>query len=267
MDPIILLVMIFSGILAGFLAGLMGIGGGIVTVPILYYVLGFYGVQDAIIMHMTVGTSLAIIVPTSLVSSWSHHKKDAVDLALVKGWAVFIGIGAIYGVWLATFLDGESLKIFFAVMALLLGFKLLLGREKGGAKVGFPNGIIGKGVAALIGGLSSLMGIGGATFSVPVLTFYGFSIHKAVGTASLLGLLISLPAVIGYAYNGMAQENLPPFSFGYISLAAFLIMAPFSGLMAPIGVRVAHMLPKRRVSVFFGAFLIITSLRMTGVLS
>ena len=125
-------------------------------------------------MHMTVGTSLAIIIPTSLFSSWAHHKKLTVNLGLIRGWGLFVAIGAIYGAWLATFLNSDELKSFFAVMALLMGIKLILGKERTGGEKKSINGILGKGIATLIGGLSSVMGIGGATFSVPIMTFYGF---------------------------------------------------------------------------------------------
>lgn len=258
----IVIAMLASGLMAGFLAGLLGIGGGIVTVPILYTAFGIVGAPADAQMHLTVATSLAIIVPTAVFSSVSHAARDAVSVEMLKSWGPAIALGAIAGAWAATILDTEMLVGFFAVMAFLMGLKLFLPLDDKVIGEAPPKGISGSAIGGLIGLFSSLMGIGGATFSVPVMTLCGMTMHRAVGTAAALGLVIALPATLGYVIGGYGHPGLPPWSLGYVNFAGLLIVAPAAMAMAPVGVAVAHKLPHRRLSLLFGAFLFIAAGRM-----
>lgn len=258
----IILAMLASGLLAGFLAGLLGIGGGIVTVPILFTAFGIVGAPAESQMHLTVATSLAIIVPTAIFSARSHAARDAVSRGLLKSWGPWIALGAIAGAWAATMLDTGALLGIFAAMAFLMGVKLFLPLDDKVIGKEPPRGLPGAVIGGFIGLFSSLMGIGGATFSVPVMTLCGFSMHRAVGTASLIGLVIALPATLGYVIGGYGHPGLPPWSLGYVNLAGLLIMAPASMAMAPVGAAAAHRLPHRRLSLLFGLFLFIAAGRM-----
>ncbi|MEE8371144.1 MAG: sulfite exporter TauE/SafE family protein, partial [Sphingomonadales bacterium] len=255
----IILALAVSGLLAGFLAGLMGIGGGIVTVPILYFALGIIGAPAEAQMHITVATSLAVIVPTAIFSSRAHAKRDALDWALIKSWGPTLGLGAVIGTFTAAQVSSAGLVGFFAVMAAVMGLKLILPLENKVLAAAPPLGIAGKALSALVGGFSSLMGIGGATFSVPLMTLFSMPIHRAVGTASLLGLIIALPAVLGYIWAGWGAVAGPGWTLGYVNLAGFIIIAPLSSMMAPLGAAAAHAISRRLLSVVFGIFLLIAA--------
>ncbi len=265
------LILIMAGALAGFLAGLMGIGGGIVSVPIMYWALGAMGdlgVDDALRMHTAVATSLLVIIPTSIRSARAHYLKGGVEVPTAKTWAAFIIIGALVGALIANDLDKQQLVTFFGVMLFLMALRLLLLAFKGQQQEGVERSVTGpfsKFVALFIGVASSLMGIGGASFAVPYLTLMGRPIQRAVGTASFFGLLIALPAVIGFAWlsvfaEGRALSN--PWQVGYFNGLLFLFVAPLSILCAPYGVKMAHKISPKALSGVFGVFLMITSLRM-----
>jgi uncharacterized membrane protein YfcA len=262
----IILTLVATGAVAGFLAGLMGIGGGIVTVPIMYWAMGQVGVPASIAMHMAVATSLLIIVPTAILSARSHHKKQSVDLDVAKNWGMGIVVGAIAGPFLAADLNVDNMVIIFGVGLLLMGLKLFFVPESVVIWKAPLMGLGGRMLGALIGLISSIMGIGGASFSVPALTFMSTPIHRAVGTASLMGLMISVPAVIGFFLTSYELPNGPfggePFTFGYFHLLAFIIIGPASVLMAPFGAHISHKVPKRALSLIFGGYLLFTSLRM-----
>lgn len=254
--------MLLTGAVGGILAGLLGVGGGIVIVPVLDTALGIIGVDAAIRMHVAVATSLATIVPTSISSSRAHHAKGAVDLALIKFWGPFIFVGAIAGVWLASQVDGVVLSMIFGFVALTVAVKMMLPLENYHICKDIPRNIIGPLPPLAIGGLSSMMGIGGGTLSVPVLTLMNQAIHRAVGTAALFGLLISAPAAVAYMVSGFGDTRLPPGSLGYVNLLGFALISPVTVLAAPFGARLAHRLSKRHLSLLFGAFLLVVSLRM-----
>ncbi len=251
-----------SGLVAGFLAGLMGIGGGIVTVPILYFAFGLMDVPEEVRMHLTVATSLAAIVPTAIFSSRAHARRAALDLALVRSWGPAIGLGAIIGAITASYISTAGLVIFFAVMAFLMGLKMILPLEDKVAAAGPPAGLVGQGLAGGLGFVSSLMGIGGATFSVPTMTLCNFPIHRAVGTAALLGLFISLPAALSYIWAGWGEVSGPGWTLGYVNLVGVIIIAPLSSAMAPFGAAAAHRMSPRLLSAVFGIFLILAGWRM-----
>ncbi len=254
--------MLLTGVVGGILAGLLGVGGGIVIVPVLDTTLGFLDVDPSIRMHVAVATSLATIVPTSISSSRAHHAKGAVDLVLIRYWGPVIFLGSIFGTAMATQVDGVVLSIIFGSVALLVAIKMLLPLEDVHLWKQVPRGVTGPVAPLAIGSLSSMMGIGGGTLSVPVLTLMNQAIHRAVGTAALFGLLISLPGAVGYMLAGWGDARLPPGSLGYVNVIGFLLISPATVFAAPLGVKIAHSLSKRQLSIAFGTFLLIVAVRM-----
>jgi len=254
--------MLATGCLAGVLAGLFGIGGGIVIVPVLEAALGFLGVDPAIRMHVAVATSLATIVPTSISSAKAHHQRHSVDVGIVRRWAVYVLIGALLGAWIASMVHSRVLALVFATLALLVAAKMVFLPETRNLTDGVPGGPLVPVIPTAIGCFSSMMGIGGGTFSVMTLTLFNEPIHRAVGTAALFGLIISVPATIGYVLTGWGDPRLPAGSLGYVSLVGFAVIAPATVLTAPIGARIAHGLTQRRLSMLFGTFLLLVSLRL-----
>jgi uncharacterized membrane protein YfcA len=254
--------MLLTGCVAGVLAGLFGIGGGIVIVPVLEAALGFAGVDPAIRMHIAVATSLATIIPTSISSARAHHARDSVDIPLVRRWAVFVLAGAVAGAWLASQLHSRTLALVFAALALLVALKMLLLPGTRNVTAEVPRGVLVPAIPIAIGGASSMMGIGGGTFSVMALTLFGMPIHRAVGTASLFGLVISLPATLAYVANGWGDPRLPPWSLGFVNLLGFLLIAPATWLTAPLGARIAHAFTPRTLSIAFGLFLAVVAVRL-----
>lgn len=258
----ILLVLAVAGAVAGFLAGLLGIGGGIVMVPALYLAFGALGAPEVWHMHLTIATSLGIVIPTTFFSARAHKKKGAIIGQIVKAWSPFLILGSVFGAGLAIHLKSAELVMFFAAIAGLMGIKLILPLEKKVLSDHPPKKPFSILLATFIGAASSLMGIGGATLSVPTMTLFSVPIHKAVGTAALLGLIIAIPATIGYVWQGWGVEGLPRYSLGFVNLAAVAVVAPVSSLMAPVGAHLAHKLPKRALSVVFGLFLIAAAIHM-----
>lgn len=253
--------LVAAGLLAGFLAGLLGIGGGGVLVPVLYEIFRVVDVDPSIHMHLVLGTTLAIIAPTALKSFASHRARGAVDVDLLKRVAPWVVGGVVAGVLIAKVSSGATLKWVWAVAAGLVALKMALGREDWRLGDHLPPRPWPELGAAAIGTLSTLMSIGGATFTVPLLTLYGFAILPAVATASGVGPLIALPGVIGYAWAGWNAENLPPLSLGYVNLIGLAVVAPISVLAAPYGVRLAHNIPRRKLELAFAAFLACVSAR------
>jgi len=254
--------MLVTGSVAGVLAGLFGIGGGIVIVPVLEAALGLVGVDPAIRMHVAVGTSLATIIPTSISSARAHHKRRSVDVEVVKRWGVFVLVGALLGAWIASQVHSRVLAMVFATLALLVALKMVLVPESRNLTDEIPRGPAVAVIPVAIGCFSSMMGIGGGTFSVMTLTLFNEPIHRAVGTAALFGLVISLPATLGFMLSGWGDVRVPPASLGYVSLLGFACIAPATVLAAPLGARIAHAFSEKRLSVLFGAFLVIASIRL-----
>ncbi|MGH7027093.1 sulfite exporter TauE/SafE family protein [Brevundimonas sp.] len=254
--------MALTGAVGGVLAGLLGVGGGIVIVPVLDLVLASMGIDSSVRMHVAVATSLATIIPTAISSSRAHHAKGAVDMAQLKRWSVAIFLGAIAGVLIASRVTGDVLSAVFGVIALLVAIKMLLPLEGKHIAEAIPGGPGGQVLPFAIGGFSSMMGIGGGTLSVPTMTLFNFPIHRAVGTAALFGLLISVPATIAFVITGWNVPDLPPGSLGYVNLIGLAIIAPVSFFAAPWGARLAHALSKRHLSILFGLFLAVVSARM-----
>lgn len=254
--------MLLTGVAGGVMAGLFGIGGGIVIVPALDFALAFFDTDPAIRMHVAVATSLATIIPTSVSSARAHHSRGAVDLSLVRRWAPFVLSGALAGAWLAARVHSDVLAAIFAVMALLIGIKLLLPLDGKVVAQDVPRGVAISAVPFAIGGISSMMGIGGGTLSVAALTLMNQPIHRAVGTAALFGLVISLPGTLGFIALGFGDSRLPPGSLGFVNMVGFAFIAPATWLAAPWGAALAHRLSQRQLRIAFGAFLFVVSLRM-----
>jgi uncharacterized membrane protein YfcA len=253
--------LILAGLVAGFLAGLLGIGGGGVLVPVLYEVFRILDVDPAIRMHMVLGTTLAIIAPTSLKSFAGHRAKGSVDLELLKRVAPWVVLGVVVGILTAKASSGTLLKWVWVIAAGFVSLKMALGREDWRLADQLPPRPWPEIGAGVIGFISTLMSIGGATFVVPLLTLYGYPILRAVATASGIGPLIALPGVIGFAWAGWDAPGLPPFSIGFVSLIAMVVVAPLSVYAAPYGVRVAHNIPRRTLELAFAAFLASVSIR------
>lgn len=254
--------MLLTGAVGGVLAGLLGIGGGIVIVPVMEAALAFLGVDAAIRMHVAVATSLATIIPTSISSARAHHRRGAVDTALVRRWAAFVLVGALAGSILATHLHSRVLSAIFAVVATVIAIKLILPLDGRTLAGDVPRGWAVNSIPASIGIISSMMGIGGGTLSVATLTLFNQPIHRAVGTAALFGLLISIPGTLGFIVGGLGDPRVPPGSLGYVSLIGFALIAPATYLAAPVGAAIAHNLSQRQLSLAFGAFLLVVSVRM-----
>jgi uncharacterized membrane protein YfcA len=256
------LAMLLTGVVGGILAGLLGVGGGIVIVPMLEFAMGIIGVDPSIRMHIAVATSLATIIPTSIASSRAHFKRHAVDIALARNWAGWIFIGALLGTWVASRVHSTVLSAIFAGVALLVALKMILPLDNKTLSDKVPANPAMVTAPTLIGFISTMMGIGGGSLSVPTLTLFGEPIHRAVGTAALFGLLIAIPGTAGFMITGYGNPLLPPGSIGYVNLIGFVLIAPTTVLAAPLGARLAHAMKRRHLTLFFGAFLLIVAIRM-----
>jgi uncharacterized membrane protein YfcA len=257
------LLLVAVGALSGFMAGLFGIGGGAVLVPVFYECFRLVGVPLEVRMPLCIGTSLAIIIPTSIASFRAHYKRGAVDMAILKLWWVAILLGVVVGSLTARVAPERLFKIVFVCVAWSAAVRLILSRDnwKFGDEV--PTGFLMRVCGFFIGLLSTLMGVGGGLYANLLMTFYGRPIHQAVATSSALAVLISIPGAIGYVYAGWpAAARFPdvaalqmPFALGYVSLIGTLVVMPTTLLTAPLGVRVAHALTKRQLELAFGCYL------------
>lgn len=258
--------MALAGGCAGLIAGLLGVGGGIVIVPVLFEVLPLLGVGDETRMKIAVATSLAVIVPTSIMSARTHLKKGAVDGALLRSLGPAIVLGVLAGSLFATVVSGEALTGVFAAIALLVALDMLLRPEGFTLAPAVPGGPARHGIGAGIGGFSVVMGIGGGTLSVPTFTLFGVPIHRAVATASVIGLLISVPGVLAFIASGLGKTALAQGYLGYVNLIGAAILAPCASFTAPYGARLAHRLSPRVLRLAFGLFLLATSVRLFSAL-
>ncbi|ABS62673.1 protein of unknown function DUF81 [Parvibaculum lavamentivorans DS-1] len=251
-----------TGIIAGVLAGLLGVGGGIVIVPVLYQVFTLLGIDEAVRMHLAVGTSLGTIILTSIRSVRAHAKKGAVDWDMLKNWALPILVGVGCGTLIAAYVSGDVLTAVFATIALVVAANLAFGKESWRLGTELPGKPAQYSVAGVIGVLSALMGIGGGTFAVSFMTLYGKNPREAVATSSGLGVLIAVPAVVGFVWAGWNDPLLPPFSLGYVNLIGMALIAPLSVLAAPWGAALAHAISPKALIRAFAFFLALTSLQM-----
>jgi len=258
----LVIAMLLTGAVGGVLAGLLGIGGGIVIVPVLEAALAFVGVDEGIRMHIAVATSLATIIPTSISSARAHYRKESIDFELIRYWSPWIVVGAIIGIVIAANVEGGVLAAVFAVVAMSVAVKMALPLDDKSLAADVPRGVIGPTIPIGIGSISTLMGIGGGTLSVTAMTLSNKPIHLAVGTAALFGLVIALPSTLGYILSGWGHPDLPFGSLGYVNLVGFALISPTTVLFAPLGAKIAHALSRRRLSLLFGLFLFVVAIRM-----
>ncbi len=256
--------LIGAGVFAGLIAGLFGVGGGVVIVPALYTVFGMLGVDDAVRMKMAVATSLATIIVTSSRSVWSHYKRGAVDVRVLKSWGLWMMAGAFIGAFTASATPGPVLAAVFGVFLLLISLQMGFGQPEWRLRDTLPGGAVGGGIAALIGLLSSMVGIGGGVFGIIIMTLCGKPIHRAVGTAAGFGATIGLPAALGFMIAGWGVPGRPALSLGYVNLIGFVFIASLTVLMAPVGVRLAHALPVKQLRILMAVLLFVTGLLMLG---
>jgi len=259
---ILAVAMLGCGVIAGVLAGLLGVGGGIVIVPVLEWVFELLGVPADIRMHLAVGTSLAVIIPTSISSARAHYMRDAVDIDIARRWSAFIVLGTVIGIIIASRVEGTVLTGVFGVVALIVAIKMMLPFEDRTLTAEVPRSAPIAIIPTTIGAISTMMGIGGGSLTVVTLTLMSEPIHRAVGTSALFGLVISVPGAIGFVYAGWGNEMLPFGSFGFVNLIGFLLIAPTTVLAAPFGARIAHALSRRVLGSLFGLFLLLVSVRM-----
>ena len=255
------LALVAAGVVSGLLAGIFGIGGGAILVPVFYQIFGYLDVAEAVRMHLSVGTSLAIIVPTSLRSFQSHRLRGAVDVDLLKGWITAVPLGAILASVIAAAASSEELRLIFAGIAVLVAVRMLFNRPSWRIGSDLPGNPWTWLVGVVIGILSGLMGIGGGVLNNTFMSLYGRPMHQAVATSAGVGVLISLPGLVGYVWAGWGEPGLPPFSTGFINWIAAGLIIPMTLIMAPIGVRIAHAMSKRQLEIGFGVFLMIVAAR------
>ena len=256
------LALLATGVFAGILAGLLGVGGGIVIVPVLFFLFQSFGVSPESAMVVATATSLATIVPTSISSIRSHHQKGNVDFDLLKRWSVFILIGVLVGSWLVTRVDGSWLTALFGVIATLSALNMLFRTGKSALFQQLPGKAGQTVMGTSIGFFSSMVGIGGGTISVPLLTLYNYPAHKAVGTAAAIGLIISLPGALTMLVLGSTPSDAPAGTFGLVNLIGFICIVPLTVLFAPVGASLAAKLDAAKLKKVFAIVLLITGVRM-----
>jgi uncharacterized membrane protein YfcA len=259
--PLVLGIMA-TGAVAGILSGLLGVGGGIVIVPVLFWVFGWLGFPPGLGMQVTVATSLVTVAFTAVSSAWAHHARGSVDIGIFRLWAPFMAMGALIGGVLAGIVSGQALLVIFGTIALLVAYNLanprarILAKELPRARVAQPA------MASAVGMVSAMMGIGSGTLGVPLMTAFSVPVHRAVGTAAALGLVVGVPAAIAMVVVGIGVEGRPPFSVGYVNLVAVGLILPLSVGLAPVGARIAHSMEPVWIKRAFAVFLTLTSVRM-----
>ena len=258
----IVTVMAASAVVVGFMAGFFGIGGGLIMVPILFYMFSFVGVEQAIIMHLAIGTSFSIIIPTSIISTMTHMKFKAVDLSVVKTFGAFVAIGVVLGTIFAVSLKTSSLVLFFSIMTMLFSLYFLTIKEKINPTPRKINLIYRVVCGFLSGFLSAPMGIAGGVINTPVLKMFGYPIKVAIGCSAAVGFVIALIGAIGFAVSGSYLNINAPLSLGFVNIPTFLIFVPITMFMAKIGAKSVHKFDKRLIGKMFGIYLFIISCKL-----
>lgn len=253
--------LIAAGAAIGFLAGLFGVGGGAISVPVFFEIFGTLGYAPEVAMPVAVGTSLAVIVPTSISSALGHHKRGTLDLEILRLWALPVLLGVATGSVIASFAAPAVFQLAFACVASLIALKFLTGGVGWKLRDRLPGPLVMSAGGAGIGLISSIMGIGGGALSTMFLTIFGAPIHRAIATSAGVGALISIPGTVGYVLAGLGREGLPPASLGFVSLAAFAVCIPTSLMTTRMGVALAHKLSRRALERAFGAFLVLVAAR------
>ncbi len=258
----LLTVLAIAAAVAGFMAGLLGVGGGIIMVPALYYAFTVLNFDIVTRMHLAVGTSLAIIIPTSIISTLTHREHDAVDFKMVKSFGIFILIGVFFGTFLAVNLKTPALVLFFSIFAFMVGLFFIFLREKLVDNPKQISNLIKNISGILIGFISIPLGIGGGSLMVPFMRTFGYDIRKSIGTAAAVGFLIAVTGTITMITSGKIIDNVnTPFSLGYINLLGFIVFVPVTMIMARLGAKAVYKIDKKILSKIFGTFLILVSIR------
>ncbi len=253
--------LVAGGLLTGVLSGLFGVGGGGILVPVMYEVFGAAGVPEDVTLHLAVGTSFAIIIPTSFRAANSHYQRDAIDMPVLRLLTPGAIIGVVLGAIAAKFADDTAMKAVWVVSATIMSATLLLKREDWRIRGEIGRPAVAYPVGVGVGFLATLMGVGGGAQIAALMTLLGRSIHRAVGTAAGFSCVVAVPALVGFIWAGWGVAGLPPGSVGYVSLISAAAMMPASVLTAPIGVRLAHGLPRRKLEIAFALFLLAVALR------
>ena len=255
-------VMAASAVVVGFMAGLFGIGGGLIMVPVLFYVFSFVGIERTIVMHLAVGTSFSIIIPNSIISTITHMKFKAVDFSIVKTFGAFVVIGVVLGTIFAVSLKTSNLILFFSIMTMFFAIYFLMEKEKintGPKEINLIYRVI---CGFLSGFLSAPMGIGGGVFNTPIFKMFGYPINIAIGSSAAIGFLIAVIGAIGFAVSGSYFNINVPLSLGFVNVPAFLIFVPITTFMAKIGAETVHKVDKRLIGKLFGIYLFIVACRL-----
>jgi len=255
----IVTIMTASAIVTGFMAGFFGIGGGLIMVPILFYIFIFAGIEQTFVMHLAIGTSFTIIIPTSIISTMTHMKFKAVDLSIVKTFGIFVVIGVVLGTIFAVSLKTHSLVLFFSIMTMIFAIYFLMTKEKINPSPRKINLIYRVICGFLSGFLSAPMGIAGGVINIPILKMFGYPIKVAIGSSAAVGFLIALVGTLGFAVSGTYLNINAPLSLGFINIPAFLIFVPITMFMAKIGAKTVHKFDKRFIGKLFGIYLFIIS--------
>ena len=258
----VVFIMALSAIPVGFMAGLFGIGGGLITVPVLFYIFNFIGVDQQFIMHLAVGTSFSIIIPTSIISTMTHMKYKAVDFKIVKTFGLFVVFGVVLGTAFAANMQTASLILFFSVMTMFFSIIFLTSKEKINPKKREINLFLRIILGFSSGFLSAPMGIGGGIINTPIIKMFGYSINTAIGSSAAIGFLIALIGAIGFAITGSYLNIEAPLSIGFVNIPAFLIFVPITMFMAKIGAKTVHKVDRKLVGKLFGMFLLFVSCRL-----
>jgi len=252
-----------GGVVTGLLAGLFGIGGGGIIVPVLYELFAVIGVDEAHRIQLALGTSLAIIIPTSLRSFIDHRKRGAVDMGILRSWSPWILLGTVFGSLVAAYAPSVVLRTIYAVVMFLMGTRMLAARDDWRIGERMPGQPIEAVLAVLTGMIAMLLGVSGGSYLTMVMVLYGRPIHNAVATAAGVGVIVSVPAVVGYMWGGWSVAGLPEGSLGYVNVVACALVIPTSVLTAPLGVRIAHGLSRKSLERAFGVFMLAVAVRFT----
>jgi len=255
-------IMVFSAVVVGFLAGFFGIGGGIIMVPILFYIFSFVGMDKSFVMHMAIGTSFLIIIPNSIISTITHMKFKAVDFGLVKTFGVFVMMGVLIGALFAVNSKTTSLVLFFSIMTMIFAIYFLIEKEKINLRPKKINLIYRAMLGFLSGFLSAPMGIGGGVYNTPIFKMLGYSINVAIGSSAAIGFLISMVGAITFASSGSYFNINTPLSLGFLNIPTFLIFVPITTFMAKIGAESVHKFNKKLIGKMFGIYLFIVACRL-----
>ena len=258
----IVTVMAASAVVVGFMAGFFGIGGGLIMVPILFYLFSFAGIEQVFIMHLAIGTSFSIIIPTSIISTMTHMKFKAVDFSIVKTFGAFVAIGVVLGTIFAVSLKTSSLVLFFSIITMFFAIYFLTAKEKINPIQREINLIYRVIFGFLSGFLSAPMGIAGGVVNTPILKIFGYQVKVAIGSSAAVGFLIALIGAIGFAVSGTYLNVNVPLSLGFVNIPAFLIFAPITMFMAKIGAKTVHKFDKKLIGKLFGVYLFIISCKL-----